>query len=330
MTKPPAPLPIALAKPVHQSNPGPMRPLLERVSLVFLALLLLAPYAVYPYFLMEALCFAMFAGAFNLLLGFAGMLSFGHAMFFGLSSYISAHCARALGLAPEACLLLGTLGAALLGALTGALAIRREGLYFAMITLAMAQLVYFVFLEAPFTHGEDGIQGVPHGKLFGTLALSDPFTLYYVVLGAFCLHFLLIARIIHSPYGAILKAIRENERRALSLGYDVAHYKLLAFVLSAALAGFAGALKAIVMQNATLTDAYWTMSGEVVLMTLLGGLGTHLGPGVGAFVITGMQHYLASFGQWVLVIQGVIFVACVMALRQGIIGTFSTRLGNRL
>jgi branched-chain amino acid transport system permease protein len=281
----------------------------------------LAPHlGVYPVFLMKALCFALFACAFNLLIGFGGLLSFGHAMFLGTAGYVSAYCAKTWGLAPELAILCGTLASAVLGFVTGSLAIRRQGIYFAMITLAIAQMVYFFCLQAPFTGGEDGIQSVPRGRLFGVLDLSNTLVLYYVVLAIFLGAFVLIYRIIHSPFGNVLKAIRENEPRAISLGYDADRYKLLAFVLSATLAGLAGATKAIVFQLASLTDVHWTMSGEVVLMTLLGGLGTVFGPVVGAFTIIGLENYLAGFGQWVTVITGSIFVICVLAFRRGIVG----------
>ena len=285
------------------------------------ALLAVAPFVgIYPVFLMKALCFALFACAFNLLIGFGGLLSFGHAMFLGTAGYVCAHAAKVWGWPPEAAILAGTGAAATLGLVTGLLAIRRQGIYFAMITLALAQMIYFFCLQAPFTHGEDGIQAVPRGKLFGLLDLSNTLTMYYVVLVVFIAAFALIYRVIHSPFGQVLKAIRENEPRAISLGYDAERYKLLAFVLSATLAGLAGATKAIVFQLASLTDVHWTMSGEVVLMTLLGGMGTVFGPVVGAFIIIGLENYLAAFGEWVTVITGAIFVVCVLAFRRGIVG----------
>ena len=288
---------------------------------VMAAVLALAPHVgIYPVFLMKALCFALFACAFNLLIGFGGLLSFGHAMFLGTAGYVSAHAAKVWGVPPELAILAGTAASALLGLVTGALAIRRQGIYFAMITLALAQMIYFFCLQAPFTHGEDGIQAVPRGKLFGLIDLSNTFVMYYAVLAIFLLAFLLIFRVIHSPFGNVLKAIRENEPRAISLGYDAERYKLLAFVLSATLSGLAGATKAIVFQLASLTDVHWTMSGEVVLMTLLGGMGTIFGPVVGAFVIISLENYLAGFGKWVTVITGVIFVVCVLAFRRGIVG----------
>jgi branched-chain amino acid transport system permease protein len=283
--------------------------------------LAVAPFAgIYPVFIMKALCFALFACAFNLLLGFGGLLSFGHAMFLGTAGYVTAHAAKEWGVTPEVAIVAGTAASGILGAVVGALTIRRQGIYFAMITLAIAQMMYFFYLQAPFTHGEDGIQGVPRGHLFGLIDLAQPLAMYYTVLVVFIAAFALIVRIIHSPFGQVLKAIRENEPRTVSLGYDADRYKLLAFVLSATLAGLAGALKAIVFQLASLTDVYWTMSGEVVLMTLLGGMGTIFGPVVGAFVIAALENYLAGFGEWVTIITGVIFVVCVLAFRRGIVG----------
>ena len=288
---------------------------------IMAAALAIAPFVgVYPVFLMKALCFALFACAFNLLIGFGGLLSFGHAMFLGTAGYACAHAAKVWGWPPEAAILFGTFASTLLGIVAGALAIRRQGIYFAMITLALAQMIFFFYLQAKFTGGEDGIQSVPRGKLFGVLDLSNTYVMYYVVLAIFLAAFLLIYRIVHSPFGQVLKSIRENEPRAISLGYDAEKYKLLAFVLSAALSGLAGSVKAIVFQLASLTDAHWTMSGEVVLMVLLGGMGTIFGPVVGAFAIIGLESYLASFGQWVTVITGVIFVVCVLAFRRGIVG----------
>jgi branched-chain amino acid transport system permease protein len=311
-----------MAEPIAAAAMVPRKPahILSAMA-VMAALLALAPFAgVYPVFLMKALCFALFACAFNLLIGFGGLLSFGHAMFLGTAGYVCAHAAKEWGWPPEAAILAGTGAAAALGVITGALAIRRQGIYFAMITLALAQMMFFFYLQAPFTHGEDGIQSVPRGKLFGLIDLSNTLTMYYFVLVIFLGAFLLIYRIVHSPFGQVLKAIRENEPRAISLGYDAERYKLLAFVLSATLAGLAGATKAIVFQLASLTDVHWTMSGEVVLMTLLGGMGTVFGPVVGAFVIIGLENYLAGFGQWVTVITGGIFVVCVLAFRRGIVG----------
>jgi branched-chain amino acid transport system permease protein len=297
---------------------------------VMAALLAVAPWAgIYPVFLMKALCFALFACAFNLLIGFGGLLSFGHAMFLGMAGYVCAHAAKEWGFPPELAILTGTAAAALLGVVAGLLAIRRQGIYFAMITLALAQMVYFFCLQAPFTHGEDGIQSVPRGHLFGVLDLSGTLTMYYVVLVIFLAGFLFIYRVVHSPFGQVLKAIRENEPRAISLGYDADRYKLASFVLSATLAGLAGATKAIVFQLASLTDVHWTMSGEVVLMTLLGGMGTIFGPVIGAFVIIGLENYLAAFGQWVTVITGAIFVACVLAFRRGIVGEIGAWFARR-
>jgi branched-chain amino acid transport system permease protein len=287
---------------------------------------LVAPAFVYPVFLMKALCFALFACAFNLLIGYVGLLSFGHALFFGWASYVSAYSAKTFGFDPMLAILAGTAVAAGLGFAAGALAIRRQGIYFAMITLALAQMMYFFAVQAPFTGGEDGIQAVPRGRLFGLLDLSRPMTMYFFVLMIFLGCFLLIYRIIHSPFGEVLKAIRENEPRAISLGYKSERFKLMAFVLSATLAGVAGATKALVFQLASLTDVHWGMSGEVVLMTLVGGLGTVFGPVLGAIVIVAMENYLAQFGQWVTVIQGVVFVACVLLFRRGIIGEVANAL----
>ena len=280
----------------------------------------IAPIWVYPIFLMKVMCFALFACAFNLLLGFGGLLSFGHAMFMGSAGYVAAYSAKAWGLNPELCVLLGTAASAVLALVVGLLAIRRQGIYFAMITLALAQMVFFFCLQAPFTGGEDGIQAVPRGKLFGVINLEDNFNMYLFVLTIFLMGFLLIWRVIHSPFGQILKAIREHPDRATSLGYDTDSFKLLAFVISGALAGTAGATKSLVFQLASLTDVHWSMSGEVVLMTLVGGMGTLFGPLVGAAVIVSMENYLAQFGAWVTIIQGFIFVICVLAFRRGVIG----------
>jgi branched-chain amino acid transport system permease protein len=294
------------------------------------AFLLVAPFVLYPVFLMKVLCFALFASAFNLLLGYGGLLSFGHAAFFGTASYAAAHSAKVWGLTPELAILFGTACGALLGLLIGALAIRRQGIYFAMVTLAFAQMVFFFSLQAKFTGGEDGIQAVPRGHLFGVLDLSHDLVLYFVVLAITFAGLLFIYRIIHSPFGQVLKAIRDNEPRAISLGYRTNRYKLAVFVLSAGLAGLAGATKAIVFQLASLTDVHWTMSGEVVLMTLLGGMGTVFGPFAGAAIIVTMQNYLATFGAWVTVIQGVIFVVCVLLFREGIVGVIGRRLKKPL
>jgi branched-chain amino acid transport system permease protein len=281
---------------------------------------LIAPFFIYPVFLMKALCFALFACAFNLLIGYVGLLSFGHAMFLGSAGYIAAHGAKVWGLPPELAILAGTATAAALGLIVGALAIRRQGIYFAMITLALAQMIFFFCLQAKFTGGEDGIQQVPRGTLFGFIDLRNDLTMYFVVLAIFLFGFVLIYRIIHSPFGQVLKAIRENEPRATSLGYKTDHYKLIAFVLSATLAGLAGSTKAIVFQLASLTDVNWPMSGEVVLITLLGGLGTIFGPVVGAFVLISLEHYLAQLGAWVTITQGIIFCICVLTFRRGIVG----------
>ena len=285
-----------------------------------------APAFVYPVFLMKALCFALFACAFNLLIGYVGLLSFGHALFFGWASYVSAYAAKVWGLDPALAILSGSAVAAGLGLVAGAVAIRRQGIYFAMITLALAQMMYFFAVQAPFTGGEDGIQAVPRGRLLGIFDLSNQMTMYFFVLAVFLACFLLIYRIIHSPFGEVLKAIRENEPRAISLGYKTDRYKLVAFVLSAALAGVAGATKSIVFQLASLTDVHWGMSGEVVLMTLVGGLGTVFGPVVGAITIIAMENYLAQTGQWVTVIQGVVFVVVVLLFRRGIIGELANAL----
>jgi branched-chain amino acid transport system permease protein len=292
--------------------------------------LVVAPLFVYPLFLMKALCFALFACAFNLLLGYVGLLSFGHALYFGWASYVSAYAAKVWGFNPEFAILAGAATAAVFGLIAGSLAIRRQGIYFAMITLALAQMMYFFAVQAPFTGGEDGIQAVPRGHLFGLINLADPINMYSTVLAIFLAGFLLIYRIINSPFGEVLKAIRENEARAISLGYKTDRYKLVAFVLSATFAGVAGATKAIVFQLASLTDVDWPMSGEVVLMALVGGLGTVFGPVAGAFVIIAMQNYLAQVGQWVTVIQGVVFVTCVLLFRRGIVGELANLLRIKL
>jgi branched-chain amino acid transport system permease protein len=297
---------------------------------IMLVLFVAAPFFIYPVFLMKALCFALFACAFNLLIGYAGLLSFGHAMFLGSAGYISAHAAKVWGFPPELAILSGTAAAALLGVITGALAIRRQGIYFAMITLALSQMIYFYCLQAKFTGGEDGIQKVPRGMLFGFIDLRNDLTMYFFVLAVFLIGFLIIYRTINSPFGQVLKAIRENEPRAISLGYKADHYKLIAYVLSATLAGLAGSTKAIVFQLASLTDVNWPMSGEVVLMTLLGGLGTIFGPVAGAFVVISLENYLAQLGAWVTVVQGVIFVICVLTFRRGIIGEIGHLLKKKL
>src|SRR6516225_6112787 len=312
-------------------KPSVLRSQSETIGFVIMtAALVVAPFVTYPLFLMKVLCFALFACAFNLLIGYVGLLSFGHALFFGWASYVAAHTAKVWGLTPELAVLAGTAVAAALGFVSGTLAIRRQGIYFAMITLALAQMMYFFALQAKFTGGEDGIQAVPRGVLFGLINLKNEMSMYAVVLVIFLGGFMFIYRIIHSPFGEVLKAIRENEARAISLGYKTDRYKLVAFVLSATLAGVAGATKAIVLQLASLTDVNWPMSGEVVLMTLVGGLGTIFGPVVGASVILVMQYKLAPIGEWVLVIQGVIFVACVLLFRRGIVGELASGLRIRL
>jgi branched-chain amino acid transport system permease protein len=297
---------------------------------LMVAIFALAPFFVYPVFVMKALCFALFACAFNLLIGYVGLLSFGHAVFLGSAGYACAHSAKVWGVPPEVAILLGTGVAAGLGVVIGALAIRSKGIYFANITLALAQMIYFFCLQATFTGGEDGIQAVPRGVLFGILDLDNTTTLYFVVLAIFLGGFLLLYRAIHSPFGQVLKAIRENEPRAVSLGYKAERYKLLAFVLSATVSGLAGATKALVFQLASLTDVHWTMSGEVVLMTLLGGLGTVFGPVVGALVLITLEHYLAQLGAWFTVVQGVIFVICVLTFRRGIVGELGRLLKKPL
>jgi branched-chain amino acid transport system permease protein len=295
----------------------------SRLAWIFgLAVLIAAPFVgLYPVFMMKALCYAIFACAFNLLLGFTGLLSFGHAAYLGAAAYVTGWLVRSAGLPLELGVLAGVAVAAVLGLVVGLIAIRRQGIYFAMITLAMAQMIYFVCLQAPFTGGEDGLQGVPRGKLLGFIPLGNDIAMYFTVLAVFVAVFLFVIRVVHSPYGQVLKAIRENEPRAISLGYDVDRYKLLAFVLSTALAGLAGSLKTLVLGFATLSDAHWSLSGEVVLMTLLGGMGTFAGPALGAITIIGLQDLLADrVGSWVTVIIGATFVVCVVAFRKGFIG----------
>jgi branched-chain amino acid transport system permease protein len=312
--------PVAAVVPRHQ--------VLAFVAMV--GFFLAAPFVVYPVFLMKALCFALFACAFNLLIGYVGLLSFGHAVFLGSAGYAAAHAAKVWALPPEVAIAFGTVVAGALGVLLGALAIRSRGIYFANITLAFAQMIYFFCLQATFTGGEDGIQAVPRGTLLGVLDLRSMTTMYFVVLAVFVLGFLVIYRAIHSPFGQVLKAVRENEPRAVSLGYRAERYKLLAFVLSATLAGLAGATKALVFQLASLTDVHWTMSGEVVLMTLLGGLGTVFGPVVGALVMVTLEHYLAQLGAWVTIVQGAIFIVCVLTFRRGIVGELARVLRKPL
>ena len=293
--------------------------------------LIWAPFFIYPIFVMKVLCFALFACAFNLLLGYAGLLSFGHATFFGGAAYFTAHAVKEWGLPPELGILIGVAGASLLGLVMGFVAIRRQGIYFAMITLALSYMFYFFCLQAAFTHGEDGIQSVPRGYLFGVLDLNNSFNMYYFVLAIFLIGVLIIWRFINSPFGMILKSIRENEQRAISLGYSVARYKLGAFVMSAALAGLAGAVKALVFQFATLTDVAWQMSGEVILMTLLGGIGTLIGPIFGAGFVATLENYLATSEFPVTIITGIVFMVCVLLFRRGIVGEFyASRLGRKL
>jgi len=297
---------------------------------LFVLAMIAAPHVgAYPLFLMKVLCFALFACAFNLLIGFVGLLSFGHAMFFGFAAYVSGHAAKVWGLGMESSILVGVAVAAVMGFVAGSIAIRRQGIYFAMVTLALSQMVFFFCLQAPFTGGEDGIQSIPRQPLFGLIDTKNELTMYYFVLVVFLIGFAIIYRTIHSPFGQVLKAIRENEPRAISLGYQVDRYKLLAFVLSATLAGLAGATKSQVFQLASLTDVTWQMSGEVVLMTLVGGMGTVFGPVVGAAVIISMQNYLAGFGDWVLIIQGLIFVVVVMLFRKGIVGEIADRFRRK-
>ena len=291
--------------------------------LLLLLLAIIAPHFVYPVFLMKGLCFAIFASAFDLLLGYVGLLSFGHAMYFGFAAYVTSHMAKVWGFTPEVAILGGVATAAVLGLFTGWLAIRRSGIYFAMVTLAFAQMMYFLAIQAPFTHGEDGIQGVPRGRLFGLIDLNDTLTLYYFVLLVFIGSLAFLYRVVHSPFGQVLKAIRDNEPRAISLGYEVERYKLMAFVLSAALAGLAGSLKSEVFQLASLADVHWHASGGVVLMALLGGVGTMFGPTVGAFLVVAIENYFAEAGAWVTIIQGAIFVGCVLLFRSGLVGVMA-------
>ena len=335
----------------HASVAAPPAPTTTRSEAIAFAVmvlaLLIAPFFAYPIFLMKALCFALFACAFNLLIGYVGLLSFGHALFFGWAGYVSAHLAKVgtiqfpywagkwlvIPLPPlstELAILGGTLAAAVLGLIAGSLAIRRQGIYFAMITLALAQMMFFFAVQAPFTHGEDGIQAVPRGHLFGVIDLANQSNMYLLVLAIFLGGFLAIYRIINSPFGEVLKGIRENEARAISLGYRTERYKLVAFVLSATFAGMAGATKAIVFQLASLTDVDWPTSGEVILMTLVGGLGTLFGPVAGAFFIVSLENFLTQIGQWVFVVQGTIFVACVLLFRRGIIGELAQLLRIKL
>jgi branched-chain amino acid transport system permease protein len=319
--------------------------MMQRKTLYGLLLiaLIVAPFVgAYPVFVMKVLCFALFAAAFNLLIGYTGLLSFGHAMFLASAGYTTGYAIQTLGLSPELGVVAGTAAATMLGLVVGLFAIRRQGIYFAMVTLALAQLVYFVFLQAPFTHGEDGLQAVPRGKLFGALSLAPDLTLYYVVLVVMVLAFLLIVRIVHSPFGQVLIAIKENEPRAISLGYDTDRFKLLAFILSAGIAGLAGSMKVLVLGFETLGDAYWTMSGLVVLMTLVGGMGTLFGPLLGAALIVALEDRLGdigtslasltgvdwfnSLGESATIVTGLIFIACVLAFRRGIVGEIIARV----
>ena len=304
----------------------------QKIALIVLvALLLIAPWVAYPIFIMKLLCFALFAAAFNLLLGYTGLLSFGHAAFFGGSAYFTAHAAKVWGLSPELAILTGVLGASLLGLIIGLIALRRQGIYFTMITLALAQMFYFFCLQASFTHGEDGIQSVPRGAVFGLIDLSNNMVMYYFIAALFVIGMLIIWRFVNSPFGMILRAIRENEPRAISLGYSVKGYKLGAFVMSAALAGLAGGMKTLVFQFATLTDVTWQMSGEVVLMTLLGGIGTMFGPVFGAGLIVTLQNFLATSAFPVTVITGLVFMVCVLVFRRGLVGEFyASSKGRRL
>jgi branched-chain amino acid transport system permease protein len=304
----------------------------DKISLVVLALLTIVPFQgfVYDLFMMKVFCFAIFAASLNLLLGFAGLLSFGHAAFFGTGAYITAYVMKEWGLTPELGLICGVLCSTALGYVFGALAIRRQGIYFAMITLALAQVIYFLATQVPFTNGEDGIQGVPRGKFLGLIELSSSTHMYYFALIIFILAFFMIKRIVSSPFGQVMKSIRENEPRAISLGYDVNRYKLIAFTLSAGLAGLGGGLKSLVLQLASLSDVFWHTSGEAVLMTILGGIGTLWGPVAGAAVIINLQNYLANLGGWSTIATGAIFVICVLAFRRGIIGEIAYRLKIKL
>ena len=299
------------------------------VVVVIVGVLILCPLVIYPVFLMKALCFALFACAFNLLLGFSGLLSFGHAAFFGSASYVTAHAVKVWGVTPEIGILFGAAVAGVLGLMFGFVAIRRQGIYFAMITLALSQMVFFFAVQAPFTGGEDGIQAVPRGALLGIYDISNNMRMYYVVLAICLFGFFAIWRTVHSPFGQVLRAIRENEPRAVSLGYRVDRYKLWAFVISATLSGLAGGTKSLVVQLASLTDVHWHMSGEVVLMTLLGGMGTVFGPGVGAVIVVTLQNYLTAFESFVPITIGVVFVVCVLAFRRGVVGEALHLFGTR-
>jgi branched-chain amino acid transport system permease protein len=309
-----------------------IRSSLDKISLIILLLLAIVPFqgVVYDLFMMKVFCFAIFAASLNLLLGFAGLLSFGHAAFFGTGAYITAYVMKAWGMTPEVGLILGVLCSTALGYVFGALAIRRQGIYFAMITLALAQVIYFVATQVPFTNGEDGIQGVPRGKFLGLIDLSTSTHMYYFSLVVFILAFFMIKRIVSSPFGQVMKSIRENEPRAISLGYDVNRYKLIAFTLSAGLAGLGGGLKSLVLQLASLSDVFWHTSGEAVLITILGGIGTFWGPVAGAAIIINLQNYLANLGGWSTITTGAIFVVCVLAFRRGIVGEIAYRFKIKL
>lgn len=304
----------------------------NKISIVIFVLLALLPFqdAVYDLFMMKVFCFAIFAASVNLLLGYAGLLSFGHAAFFGAASYVTAHAMKEWGVTPEIGLFIGVICSTALGYVFGALAIRRQGIYFAMITLALAQIIYFLATQVPFTNGEDGIQGVPRGHLFGLIDLMPSTNMYWFSLAIFALAFLLVIRVVNSPFGQVLKSIRENEPRAVSLGYDVDRYKLIAFTISAGLAGLGGGLKALVLQLASLTDVFWHMSGEAVLMTILGGIGTLWGPIAGAAIIINLQNYLSNLGGWSTIATGAIFVICVLAFRRGVVGELAYRLKIKL
>lgn len=306
--------------------------LLNKITFVAFVLLALVPFqnVVYDLFLMKVFCFAIFAASVNLLLGYSGLLSFGHAAFFGTASYVTAHIMKQWGVTPELGILLGVVSSTALGYVFGSLAIRRQGIYFAMITLALAQLVYFAATQLPFTNGEDGIHGVPRGVLFGLIDLTPSSHMYWFSLAVLLFAFILIQRVVHSPFGQVLKSIRENEPRAISLGYNVDRYKLVAFTISAGLAGLGGSLKALVLQLASLGDVFWHMSGEAVLMTILGGIGTLWGPVIGAAVIVNLQNYLANLGGWSTITTGAIFVVCVLAFRRGIVGEIAYRLKIKL
>lgn len=316
--------------PMHAVAPLGMSRTHRLLMLLLVAIVVVAPLAFYPLFVVKVLCFALFALSLNLMLGNLGLLSFGHAAYFGLSSYAAAHAAKIWGFTPELAILFGVLVALGLGAVIGALAVRRRGIYFAMVTLAFAQMVYFFSLQAPFTGGEDGIQQVPRGNLFGMFSLRDDMAMYALVAVVFILGVLALYRITYSPFGQTLRAIRDNEARAVSLGYRVNGYKWLAFVLGAGFAGLAGALKAVAFQLASLTDVYWGMSGEVVLMALIGGMGTFFGPIVGAGLVVWMQNELAGFGAWVTIVQGLVFMLCILAFRKGILGALGQLLGRKL